>query len=126
MLQRTQILEAETQARQRADAILQQAQKMEAIGQITGGVAHDFNNMLAVVLGNLELTQARTSDPVMKRFIANAQQAAERGAKLTDHLLAFARSSRCGASRATSTASPPTSPSWSGAPSAPASRSGWR
>ena len=91
VLQRTQILEAETQARQRADAILQQAQKMEAIGQITGGVAHDFNNMLAVVLGNLELTQARTSDPVMKRFIANAQQAAERGAKLTDHLLAFAR-----------------------------------
>ncbi|WP_428376442.1 response regulator [Lichenicoccus sp.] len=89
--QRSQVLEAETQERQRTGAILQQAQKMEAIGQLTGGVAHDFNNVLAAVLGNLELAQARATDPAVKKFLRNAQQAAERGAKLTDHLLSFAR-----------------------------------
>nr|WP_321984221.1 response regulator [uncultured Lichenicoccus sp.] len=89
--QRAQALEAETQEIQRTGAILQQAQKMEAIGQLTGGVAHDFNNVLAAVLGNLELAQARATDPTVKKFLRNAQQAAERGAKLTDHLLSFAR-----------------------------------
>ena len=89
--QRADVLEAETEERQRTGAILQQAQKMEAIGQLTGGVAHDFNNVLAAVLGNLELAQARATDPIVKRFLGNAQQAAERGAKLTDHLLSFAR-----------------------------------
>ncbi len=89
--QRAEALEAETEERQRTGAILQQAQKMEAIGQLTGGVAHDFNNVLAAIIGNLELAQARAIDPVVKKFLANAQQAAERGAKLTDHLLSFAR-----------------------------------
>ena len=89
--QRSQALQLETRERQKAEATLQQAQKMEAIGQLTGGVAHDFNNVLAAVLGNLDLAQARSSDPVTMRFLQNAQYAAERGAKLTDHLLSFAR-----------------------------------
>ena len=89
--QRGQALETETRERQKAEATLQQAQKMEAIGQLTGGVAHDFNNVLAAVLGNLDLAQARSTDPATRRFLQNAQHAAERGAKLTDHLLSFAR-----------------------------------
>ncbi len=89
--QRTRDLEAETIERRKAEATLQQAQKMEAIGQLTGGVAHDFNNVLAAMFGNLELARARTADPVLDRFLQNAQHAAERGAKLTDHLLSFAR-----------------------------------
>ena len=89
--QRSRALEAETRERQKAEATLLQSQKMEAIGQLTGGVAHDFNNVLAAVLGNLELARAYSSSPVLDRFLQNAQHAAERGAKLTDHLLSFAR-----------------------------------
>ena len=71
-----------------------QAQKMESIGQLTAGLAHDFNNLLQVVNGNLELVAA-TTDPVrVKRYVAAAQSAAERGAKLTRQLLAFARKTR--------------------------------
>ncbi|NNM72737.1 hybrid sensor histidine kinase/response regulator [Enterovirga aerilata] len=69
-----------------------QAQKMEAIGQLTGGVAHDFNNLLAVVLGNLDLARKRLpSDPKLRRLIENSIEAAERGATLTKRMLAFAR-----------------------------------
>jgi PAS domain S-box-containing protein len=71
---------------------LRQAQKMEAIGQLTGGVAHDFNNLLAVVIGNLELLSDRTGDDArMQRIVQEAINAAERGAGLTRRLLAFAR-----------------------------------
>ncbi len=71
-----------------------QAQKMESIGQLTAGLAHDFNNLLQVVNGNLELL-SNTQDPArMKRYISAAQSAAERGAKLTRQLLAFARKTR--------------------------------
>ena len=89
--QRTEALKSETSERLKAEATLQQVQKMEAIGQLTGGVAHDFNNLLAAVLGNLELASINTSDPTLLRLLENAQHAAERGAKLTDHLLSFAR-----------------------------------
>ena len=89
--QRSRALEVETKERLKAEAISMQAQKMEAIGQLTGGVAHDFNNVLAAVLGNLELARAHPSGPALDRFLQNAQHAAERGAKLTGHLLAFAR-----------------------------------
>ncbi|MCH8862101.1 MAG: PAS domain-containing protein [Proteobacteria bacterium] len=74
------------------DEQLYQAQKMETTGQLTGGIAHDFNNLLAVVLGNLELVRDRLSedDPVLPQ-LHRASQAAERGANLTRHLLAFSR-----------------------------------
>jgi PAS domain S-box-containing protein len=69
-----------------------QAQKMEAIGQLTGGVAHDFNNLLAVVLGNLNLARKRLlHDPKLRQLLDNSIQAAERGATLTKRMLAFAR-----------------------------------
>ena len=89
--QRTKALEEETSERLKAEASLHQIQKMEAIGQLTGGVAHDFNNVLAAVLGNLELAEAATTEPSTLRLLGRAQDAAERGAKLTDHLLSFAR-----------------------------------
>jgi signal transduction histidine kinase/CheY-like chemotaxis protein len=78
--------------RRRAEEQLRQAQKMETIGQLTGGVAHDFNNLLAAIQGNLELLRKRLpDDPQMQRFIDGALQGAQRGASLTSRLLAFAR-----------------------------------
>ena len=73
---------------------LAHAQKLEALGRLTGGVAHDFNNLLTGVLGNLELLQRRLGDSPNQRYVANAQQAADRGAKLTRQLLAFSRRQR--------------------------------
>ena len=79
-------------ARKRAEEALRQSQKIEAVGQLTGGVAHDFNNLLAVVLGNLELLRKRMpDDPTLVRFVDNAIQGAERGASLTQRMLSFAR-----------------------------------
>ncbi|MCK0196540.1 PAS domain S-box protein [Ancylobacter sp. 6x-1] len=78
--------------RRRAEAALRQAQKLEAVGQLTGGVAHDFNNLLAVILGNLELARKRVpDDPRLLRLIDNTIQGAQRGAALTQRMLAFAR-----------------------------------
>lgn len=71
-----------------------QAQKMEAVGQLTAGLAHDFNNLLQVVNGNLELLEGRVEDERSARYLQSARAAAERGAKLTGQLLAFARKSR--------------------------------
>jgi PAS domain S-box-containing protein len=71
---------------------LLQAQKMEAIGQLTGGVAHDFNNLLTAVLSSLELVRKYLpDDPRVTRLIDNAVQGAQRGATLTQRLLAYAR-----------------------------------
>ncbi len=72
---------------------LRQAQKMEAVGQLTGGIAHDFNNMLAVVLGSLELITRRTDpdDAMTRRQLGSATEAAKRAATLTQRLLAFSR-----------------------------------
>src|SRR4051812_31699134 len=82
----------EVAAREKAQEQLRQAQKMETIGQLTGGVAHDFNNLLMAVMGNLDLLRKRIpDDPRLKRLVDGAIQGAERGASLTQRLLAFAR-----------------------------------
>lgn len=75
--------------RKRLEAHLRQSQKMEAIGQLTGGVAHDFNNLLGVILGNAELLEDKigTDDPQVQAVI----RAAGRGSELTERLLAFSR-----------------------------------
>lgn len=69
-----------------------QAQKMQAIGQLSGGIAHDFNNLLTVILGNLEIVRKRVGDePRLARLLDNATQGALRGVSLTQRMLAFAR-----------------------------------
>ena len=87
-------LTAEIAERERAESRLIQAQKMEAIGQLTGGMAHDFNNLLTVVVGSLDLVMRRCDDESTLRLARNALQAAERGANLTAQLLAFSRRQR--------------------------------
>jgi signal transduction histidine kinase/ActR/RegA family two-component response regulator len=87
-------LTAEIAERERAEARLVQAQKMEAIGQLTGGIAHDFNNLLTVVVGSLDLALRHCDDEKVLRLMRNAIQAAERGASLTAQLLAFSRRQR--------------------------------
>jgi signal transduction histidine kinase len=78
--------------REHAERQLRQAQKMEMIGQLTGGVAHDFNNLLMAILGNLDLLRKHIpADPRSTRLIEGASQGARRGAALTQRLLAFAR-----------------------------------
>ena len=69
------------------------SQKIEAIGKLTGGVAHDFNNLLTVVLGSLDLLRRYlpSDDPRIARLLDNALQGAQRGATLTQRMLAFAR-----------------------------------
>jgi PAS domain S-box-containing protein len=90
--QRTADLLKEVAAREKAQDQLRQAQKMETIGQLTGGVAHDFNNLLMAVMGNLDLLRKRLpDDPRLHRLVDGALQGAERGASLTQRLLAFAR-----------------------------------
>ncbi|MDF2493784.1 histidine kinase famiy protein [Sphingomonas sp.] len=80
--------------RRNTEQSYRQAQKMESIGQLTAGLAHDFNNLLQVVNGNLELVTTTDDPDRVKRYVAAAQLAAERGAKLTRQLLAFARKTR--------------------------------
>ena len=75
----------------RMEAELRQAQKMEAMGQLTGGIAHDFNNLLAAIIGSLELLLPAIGNGPQRRRLGIALRAAERGARLTSQLLAFAR-----------------------------------
>jgi signal transduction histidine kinase len=75
-----------------AEQSLRHAQKMEAIGQLTGGVAHDFNNILTTVIGNLDrIVACSPADDGRRRLAENALRGAEQGARLTQHLLSFAR-----------------------------------
>jgi PAS domain S-box-containing protein len=75
-----------------AEAQLRQVQKMEAIGQLTGGIAHDLNNLLTVILANLERAEMVLDDPArLARAIAGAQRGADRAAALTSQLLSFSR-----------------------------------
>jgi signal transduction histidine kinase len=86
-------LQEASEAREKAEEALRQAQKMEAMGQLTGGVAHDFNNLLMIASSGLELLE-RTDDPVRQmRLRESIRQAIDRGAKLTKQLLTFARRS---------------------------------
>ncbi len=88
----TERLEAQ-RALEKARERTTQSQKMEAVGQLTGGVAHDFNNLLTAILGSLELLQRRmpADQPQLTRLVDNAISGAERGAALTQRMLAFAR-----------------------------------
>ena len=85
-------LMAQIAERARTEDQLRHVQKIESIGELTGGVAHDFNNLLTAVLGNLELLRKRVpQNPSTDRLIDGAMQGAQRGAALTQRLLAFAR-----------------------------------
>jgi two-component system, NtrC family, sensor kinase len=77
------------EARTRASAL--QAQRLEAVGQLTGGVAHDFNNLLTIISGNLELAERRTDLEGIRRMHKTIRHAVDRGAGLTRQLLAFSR-----------------------------------
>jgi PAS domain S-box-containing protein len=78
--------------RNKLEQQLRQAQKMDAIGQLTGGVAHDFNNMLTVITGTIDiLAQGVADEPELSAIAKLISEAADRGAELTSHLLAFAR-----------------------------------
>jgi PAS domain S-box-containing protein len=87
-------LQAEVGERLRAEEALRQAQKMEAVGQLTGGIAHDFNNLLTPIMGGLEIIASRVEDPRLKRMAQSALESSRRGAKLTGQLLAFSRIQR--------------------------------
>jgi PAS domain S-box-containing protein len=88
MTEKREIQRALDQAREE----LFQAQKMEAIGQLTGGIAHDFNNLLMAVLGSLEILKKRMPEqPELMPLVENAIQGAQRGAALTQRMLAFSR-----------------------------------
>ncbi len=84
-------MKRESEQRLVAEQRLLQSQKMESLGQLTGGIAHDFNNLLAVVIGNLDLLRKRVDDERGRRLLENAILGAQRGATLTQRLLAFSR-----------------------------------
>ncbi|MBV9931143.1 MAG: response regulator [Alphaproteobacteria bacterium] len=91
-----QRVEERTRELEEANEALRQAQKMEAVGQLTGGIAHDFNNLLTVVTGNIDmanrsLAASGSADARARRALDNAQKGAERAAALTQRLLAFSR-----------------------------------
>jgi PAS domain S-box-containing protein len=81
----------ETAERERTEAALLQASKMEAVGQLVSGLAHDFNNLLAAILGNLELLEMRLPDDPLLKLVQAAARSARHGAKLNEQLLAFSR-----------------------------------
>jgi len=89
--ERTAALREEMQARSESEAALRQAQKMEAVGQLTGGIAHDFNNMLTSIIGALDIVTLRAHDERTAKVVRAATESARRAAALTQRLLAFSR-----------------------------------
>jgi signal transduction histidine kinase len=85
------LVEARTEDLRETMEQLQQAQKMDAVGRLTGGIAHDFNNLLTIVIGNLSLARDANADSHVQSLLGPALTAAERGADLTQRLLAFSR-----------------------------------
>ncbi|MBV1693012.1 MAG: PAS domain S-box protein [Hyphomicrobiales bacterium] len=93
--ERTQALHEEIRRREGAQAALVQAQRMDALGQLTGGVAHDSNNLLAVITGNLELIEDELDlQHPARKYLQQAQEAARMGARLNQRLLTFSRRRR--------------------------------
>jgi two-component system NtrC family sensor kinase len=90
-MRRTQDFYAEAERRDMAEQALRQAQKMEAVGQLTGGVAHDFNNLLTIIIGNLGIAKRGVVEARAERALDNALTGAQRAAQLTQRLLAFSR-----------------------------------
>ena len=84
-------LAAEMRRREEAQAALLQSRKLEALGQLTGGVAHDFNNVLSAIIGSYALIRRRTKAPDILGIVGHGEQAAERATKLVRQLMAFAR-----------------------------------
>ena len=89
--ERTRDLQDEIRRREAAQAALVQAQRMDALGQLTGGVAHDSNNLLTVITGNLEMVEDELGDHPTMKYVREAQEAAQMGARLNQRLLTFAR-----------------------------------
>jgi signal transduction histidine kinase len=92
--ERTAELEAAIAEQKRLEAVLVHAQKMEAVGQLTGGLAHDFNNLLTIVISNLDMIRDRAAKAGLLEFVQPALDAARKGAGITRRLLAFARRQR--------------------------------
>lgn len=90
-MRRTEAFYAEVERREVLEANLRQSQKMDAVGQLTGGVAHDFNNLLTVIMGNLQMALKQEHDTKLQRRLLNAMAGAERAAALTKRLLSFSR-----------------------------------
>ena len=89
---RNAALADEIRLREASEGQLRQMHKMEALGQLTGGLAHDFNNMLAIIIGNLDMLARRLADDeARRRFVDQALEGAQRAARLTQSLLAFSR-----------------------------------
>jgi signal transduction histidine kinase len=91
LIETTHKLEQEIEKRERAEASLMQAQRLEAVGQLTGGIAHDFNNLLTIIAGNLDLAERRSDLNSIKRLLKSIRYASDRAANLTRQLLAFSR-----------------------------------
>ncbi|WP_246337911.1 ATP-binding protein [Azospirillum oleiclasticum] len=83
--------QTEVERREQAEKALREAQKMEAVGQLSGGIAHDFNNLLQALSGCLIMIERRASQPSIQPLLEAGRQAVDRGAKLTRQLMAFAR-----------------------------------
>jgi len=90
-MRRTREFYDEGERRERAEQALRQSQKMEAVGQLTGGVAHDFNNLLTIIIGNIGIAKRGVVEARAERALDNALVGAERAAQLTQRLLAFSR-----------------------------------
>ncbi len=90
-MRRTREFYAEGARREQAEQALRQSQKMEAVGQLTGGVAHDFNNLLTIIIGNIGIAKRGVVEARAERALNNALIGAERAAQLTQRLLAFSR-----------------------------------